>query len=582
MNQLKRCNGQENAITLIALVITIIVLLILAGVTIVTLTGDNGIMKQTQNAKEQNAIGEEKEKIKLAILSQRSDQSINELTKQGLQQELANDNVRVLKEEDDFIIQFTLTNRSYKIGANGEIEGPIYIELPKKENAGDITIDGYGNVLEGTTENPYQISCVEDLMNFSARLQNTTFSGKTIVLTRNINIASELSYVDASTTKYGDINENGEVEELITELTTGKGFTPLKTFEGTFDGRQNEIQNLYINRETESALFTVLSKNGIIKNLGITGVVQSTYFASGIVTYLSGGRIDNCYNKANITGKTMVGGIIAQINAGDSNASVKNCINYGEVKIEASAWQYGGAGGITGCLSIGEIENCSNRGKINGEYRCGGISGTVNGSNLSIKNCENYGEVNTDSSTAGGIVGFVQGTVTILNSINFGAIQAKGVAGGMVGSFSGVNWDMILELTIMNSANLGTVISQATVGGIVGNEGNTSQKISLSIENCYQTGRLTASSMIGGILGSVTYNSRTDTTVIVKNNYYLDTTASIGINASKVIENMPIAYNSEFLKSTEFIELLNSNRQEHTEWLVWKQGEDNFPVPINE
>ena len=36
----------KKGITLIALVITIIVLLILAGVTIATLTGDNGILKQ--------------------------------------------------------------------------------------------------------------------------------------------------------------------------------------------------------------------------------------------------------------------------------------------------------------------------------------------------------------------------------------------------------------------------------------------------------------------------------------------------------------------------------------------------------
>ena len=38
-------------ITLIALVITIIVLLILAGVSIAMLTGDNGILTQAQNAK---------------------------------------------------------------------------------------------------------------------------------------------------------------------------------------------------------------------------------------------------------------------------------------------------------------------------------------------------------------------------------------------------------------------------------------------------------------------------------------------------------------------------------------------------
>ena len=38
---------KEKGITLIALVITIIVLLILAGVTVATLTGDNGLLTKT-------------------------------------------------------------------------------------------------------------------------------------------------------------------------------------------------------------------------------------------------------------------------------------------------------------------------------------------------------------------------------------------------------------------------------------------------------------------------------------------------------------------------------------------------------
>ena len=41
----------ERGITLIALVITIIVLLILAGVSIAMLTGQNGILTKAQNAK---------------------------------------------------------------------------------------------------------------------------------------------------------------------------------------------------------------------------------------------------------------------------------------------------------------------------------------------------------------------------------------------------------------------------------------------------------------------------------------------------------------------------------------------------
>lgn len=50
-NKLKEQLKINKGITLIALVITIIVLLILAGVTIATLTGDNGILTKAQSAK---------------------------------------------------------------------------------------------------------------------------------------------------------------------------------------------------------------------------------------------------------------------------------------------------------------------------------------------------------------------------------------------------------------------------------------------------------------------------------------------------------------------------------------------------
>ena len=57
-------------ITLIALVITIIVLLILAGVTISTLTGDNGILTQATNAKIMTEISQLKEEIDLYVVGE--------------------------------------------------------------------------------------------------------------------------------------------------------------------------------------------------------------------------------------------------------------------------------------------------------------------------------------------------------------------------------------------------------------------------------------------------------------------------------------------------------------------------------
>ena len=57
----------NKGITLIALVITIIVLLILAGVSIAMLTGDNGILTQAGNAQTQTRDAEIKEAISLAV-----------------------------------------------------------------------------------------------------------------------------------------------------------------------------------------------------------------------------------------------------------------------------------------------------------------------------------------------------------------------------------------------------------------------------------------------------------------------------------------------------------------------------------
>ena len=80
-NKLKEQLKINKGITLIALVITIIVLLILAGVTIATLTGDNGILTKAQNAKTQNDKATVKEKVDLAIAA-----SLDETGKISLEQ----------------------------------------------------------------------------------------------------------------------------------------------------------------------------------------------------------------------------------------------------------------------------------------------------------------------------------------------------------------------------------------------------------------------------------------------------------------------------------------------------------------
>ena len=76
-----KCIRTKSGITLIALVITVIVLLILAGVSIAMLTGENGILNQAKKAKQLTEIASEEEYIRLIITEEA-------LTKEKIGEEL--------------------------------------------------------------------------------------------------------------------------------------------------------------------------------------------------------------------------------------------------------------------------------------------------------------------------------------------------------------------------------------------------------------------------------------------------------------------------------------------------------------
>ena len=73
----------NKGITLIALVITIIVLLILAGVSIAMLTGNNGVLTQAKNASSDTKVAEAKESVSLKV---------NELVSEFYEEKYVNSN----------------------------------------------------------------------------------------------------------------------------------------------------------------------------------------------------------------------------------------------------------------------------------------------------------------------------------------------------------------------------------------------------------------------------------------------------------------------------------------------------------
>lgn len=118
-------NKRNNGITLIALVITIIVMLILAAISITMLTGDNSLLKRAVEAKEKTEVGQEKENISLAYNSALIDKiqkDNNTVTVDELDKAIKSYDVRasVTSEREKFIVTFS-NGHKYSIYNNGKV-----------------------------------------------------------------------------------------------------------------------------------------------------------------------------------------------------------------------------------------------------------------------------------------------------------------------------------------------------------------------------------------------------------------------------------------------------------------------------
>ena len=131
----------KNGITLIALVITIIVLLILAGVSIATLTGENGILTRANDAKTSTEIAEEREKIELSATAALAEDLGGEIDIDTLRTELGK--------------YFKVGNYEVELGTNEDgTEGYIVTITENDQNGRKYFVDKNGNVTEYTAKEP--------------------------------------------------------------------------------------------------------------------------------------------------------------------------------------------------------------------------------------------------------------------------------------------------------------------------------------------------------------------------------------------------------------------------------------------
>ena len=106
----------ERGITLIALVVTIVVLLILAGVSISMLTGENGIITRAQESREENRGGAVEERRDLWVSNISLDEDTNSQTAQELPELLADLQEEGLLSDDE--IAYINENGYIQIGSH--------------------------------------------------------------------------------------------------------------------------------------------------------------------------------------------------------------------------------------------------------------------------------------------------------------------------------------------------------------------------------------------------------------------------------------------------------------------------------
>ncbi len=163
--------NKEKGITLIALVITIIVLLILAGVAIATLTGDNGILTKAVSAKDKTGRAEVIENAKLDILAIQSDKE-GKLTTgdlKGVLDKYFKDVPEEITAEDIATLELKTKDDKHTIKVseiyNGKLEGikgsmsVAELKVGDYVNYGDkLTVQTYRTKEDGEPDTGYETS----------------------------------------------------------------------------------------------------------------------------------------------------------------------------------------------------------------------------------------------------------------------------------------------------------------------------------------------------------------------------------------------------------------------------------------
>ena len=587
---------EKQGITLIALVVTIVIILILAGISMSLVLNNNGVIKRTKDATLKTEIAEEKEEIERAIATVQMGK-VN--TDEGYTTKDVADEINRTQEGKvsyyDNYIKYTKSGREYEIE---EKDGPQYVDVEKTTDKTPGKFAG-----EGTSSNPYLIESIEDLVAMEERINSgeETYEGKHFRLERNLDFKSSNSYA---------LQESLEPGGLRERLTTGEGFRAmggdfkytyntetkeynymyLPTFKGNLDGNNKMLRNFYANRiidytitQSDDKTITtytcinqgasLIGKNeGVIKNLTMENVNVNGSDSIAAVASGNFGEIYNVLVTGKVTAKINASGIVSANKGG----VMKNCINRAEIITEEGGSK---AGGIVASVSGegGIVENCYNYGKVSlidvedkdtSMYyaRVGGIAAFATDQSI-IRRCCNYGEVIQKGyrSYTGGIAGHTANS-TIEECCNLGKITASGGYCPRVGGITGTTY----QPTIKNTYNAGdiNIVAPARytkVGGIVGEDRNND---AITLSNCYNIGKITAVGTGYIYKGDMEGQGGNNTTNITNCYYLLPGTGKLNGTGSPTVTGSE-GKDETTMKSQEFLNILNTDS-------VWKMDTNNI------
>lgn len=515
----------NKGITLIALIITIIVLLILASVSILTLFGENGLLERAKWSTFLNEFSIVEESVDIKNMEKQIEdkttnlvlniKTIEKIQNENLQESLIDTIKNIEKIEtitETEVELYKIDLKKLNLNINNEYiinikSGMIYKIRGHKYRGKIYHRPDYGSEKNmNVEEDKFKIEGISVTIGKTKKI--IAYLGNSII--NNSEIQWESSDTNILTV---------DTEGNITGVNLGKA-----TLTGRLKNNDKKtatieievtqlIQAIYTKEDMEEFRANVNSGDTyqgltvrLMRNIDLRGGSSNIWETIGDGNVSFNGVFEGNNNKISglyIETSNAVQGLFGDI--WDSKIQNLKVDGY----VEASYC----VGGIAGIINNAIVDNCEFRGTViatgkdsKGETDVGGIAGRLGSLGGSITNCRNYASIEGESYgvSIGGIVGWqMKGTVENCN--NYGTVKGVNSVGGIAGD-SASNQHLEYEAIINNCNNYGNVIGeQSNIGGIDGYIGGKNTQVT----NCNNEAEIicngkdsNGSSEIGGIVGA--------------------------------------------------------------------------------